>query len=114
MSEVRSVYFGVRWDAPAFEDAIEVPTPVGEACLMCQEPVDEGESGVLTPYLGDLENGPDLRAVHIECWLRSLLGSVAHLEGRCTCFGGSIQDYDDRPYRVVARETMAWIVERGR
>lgn len=101
------VYFGVRWDAPHFDEAVEVPTPVGEKCLYCREPVVEGESGTLMP-VGQIDGPGTVEPVHIECFLRSTIGDVAHLEGRCTCYGGG--DRDERPYRVTARETMEWVV----
>lgn len=101
-------YFGVRWDAPHFDDATKIPTPIGETCLYCDEPIVEGESGTLMNYVSEL--GMTHRPAHIECWLRSTVGDVAHLEGRCTCYGGG--DRDTRPYRATARETMEWLVRR--
>ena len=44
------------------------------ACVHCSEPI---ESGAVVEYL----NG----AAHPNCTLRAVIGSVAHLEGRCSC-----------------------------
>lgn len=108
-------YFGVRWDAPAFEDAPELPTPVGERCLLCDEPIREGESGIVIGYVGaDLE--PGVAPEHIECFLRSILGSVSHLEKRCSCYGGSDSHgttRTTRSYRAQARESMEWLILHG-
>lgn len=107
-------YFGVKWDAPAYEDAVEVPTPLGESCLYCREPIVEGESGLMMPYVGN-DGAAVMAAGHIECELRSMLGSVAHLEGRCSCCGGAGNgDAGRASYREAARETMSWLIEHGR
>lgn len=104
-------YFGVKYDAPAWDDAPELPTPVGQKCLLCEEEVLDGESGVIIMAMGPVGVGPAPQ--HIECFLRSILGSVAHLEGRCICSGGTVEDMDDRPYRVQARETMDRLTQEG-
>lgn len=108
-------YFGVRWNAPAFEDAVELPCPVGEKCLLCSQEVVDGESGVITGYV-DAEGNGGLAPQHIECFLRSTLGSVAHLEMRCTCYGGKVAEEGLRApnFRAQARETMEWLVRHGR
>jgi len=41
-------------------------------------------------------------AYHDECWLRQLLGSVAHIERACSCFGGSADEGD--PPQMTRRE----------
>lgn len=106
MTRGQGVYFGTRWDAPAFAEAIEVDVPVGATCLFCTEQVEAGDSGTLTPY-ADGTGTAGVEAVHIECWLRSLLGCVAHLAGKCSCYGGS----DHEGYtREDARATMAWLL----
>jgi hypothetical protein len=78
-------YFGEWWDAPAYDDAVLVETPVGVACMSCREPIEQGDSGNLMAY-AELD-GSTGGIVHLECWLRMGLGSVAHLTGRCSCSG---------------------------
>jgi hypothetical protein len=87
---------------------------VGEKCLLCEQAVVEGESGVLLGFI-DAEGQGGVAPQHIECFLRSLMGSVAHLERRCTCYGGTVpeQDRHSRNYRSQARETMEWILRNG-
>lgn len=108
-------YFGVRWNAPAFESAPELPCPVGEKCLLCTQEIIDGESGVMMAYI-DAQGDGGVAPQHIECHLRSILGSVAHLEMRCTCYGGSVQEegQSGRNYRAQARETMEWLIRNGR
>lgn len=101
----RQPYFGQWWDAPAYDDATKVETPVGTPCLMCGEEIAEGDSG--NYFVGSLEGLPQ----HLECWLRSSLGSLEHLQGRCTCVAGG---REQGSYREQARAVMAWVLERRR
>lgn len=57
--------------------AEEIPVPVGEACLHCAEPFRAEDSGM---------QYPDGGCAHANCHLRQILGSVAHLEKRCSCY----------------------------
>lgn len=56
----------------------QVPTPVGELCTFCNEAIADGDTGTRTPT--------NIGVVHYECTLRMAIGSVAHLERRCSCF----------------------------
>ena len=73
-------YFGTRYDVPTYEDAEEIPIPVGDGCIWCEEPIEDGDDGI--QYI----NGP---VAHRECWLRQGLGGANHINGTCTCRGGS-------------------------
>lgn len=106
MGQGRGVYFGTRWDAPAFTEAIEVDTPAGATCLFCTETVEAGDSGTLTPY-ADGQGHAGVEAVHIECWLRSILGCVSHLKQECSCYGGTSQEGHTR---ADARAVMEWLL----
>lgn len=67
-------------------------------CFYCQEPVLDGEES------GNIANA----ASHRECAFRSIAGSVAHIEGRCSCFG--TRDEGDPPGmspREAARAALA-------
>jgi hypothetical protein len=66
----------------------------------------------MIPHLG---KSVTLEPHHLECQIRSLLGGVNHLEGRCTCCGGT-QPPD--PPDVTRREAAilaerAWRVRLG-
>lgn len=98
-------WFGTRWDAPAFEDAPEVPVPFGAECLGCSELIEADDAGITMPYIThDMQARRG--AYHLECHLRSILGSVAHLEHRCSCFGGGGHDGYSR---ADARAVMEWL-----
>lgn len=105
MASGRGVFFGDRWGAPAFEDAVEVDVPVGAVCLMCTEGVAPTDSGTFTSYLAGAGEA-SLEAVHIECWLRSLVGCLSHLQHRCSCYGGSEHEGTTRE---DARAVMEWL-----
>jgi hypothetical protein len=68
------------------------PFPGGESCLYCGEPFDEaaGDSGQATPCLR-ADGTTEIAHVHKECQLRSVVGGLAHLEGRCSCHGGTTE-----------------------
>jgi hypothetical protein len=90
------VYFGERWDAPVFDGVIarQVPTPIGKTCLFCQEEIAEGDRGFVQAGVTPLTRrgkttGHQIASlyVHRECQLRSVLGGLEHLEGRCEYTG---------------------------
>lgn len=106
MAQGGAVFFGTRWKAPAFDDAVQVAAPVGAACLLCVEEVTVDDSGTFTGFV-DADGHSHLEAVHIECWLRSLLGCVSHLERKCSCYGGT--DHEGHT-RADARAVMDWVL----
>ena len=55
-------------------------------CFRCEEPILAGESA---RFYGSGES------VHYECYLRPVIGSVAHIEKRCQCFVPGSQCGDD-------------------
>jgi hypothetical protein len=120
-------YFGEQWDAPAWDDGVLVPAPVGEDCLHCAEPIEEGDSGVLVGHMrrarpgetpmGRMASGEEVVSLgvphHLECHLRLVLGTVAHLEGRCLCVGGT-EPESTLSARDEARASLAWLRQRQR
>lgn len=109
-------WFGAPYDAPAWDDMSEVETPVGKPCMHCTELIEEGDPGVVMPYVGMNEDGStfsDIRPVHLECHLRSFLGSVEHLDGKCFCETGKHAE-SGLTYREEARLVMERLrKERG-
>src|SRR4051812_31533512 len=63
-----------------------VATPVGQACLHCEEEIKEGDEGEMMP------GGGAIRPVHAECLLRMVMGSVGHQQRRCPCYNGTEED----------------------
>lgn len=41
----RMAFFGRRYDAPIYEDAPGVATPVGVKCVWCEQPFTVGDDG---------------------------------------------------------------------
>ena len=114
MSPYPVQFFGTRWDAPVVDNAVEAPIPVGELCLYCDEPIETGDRGLFTTYVdlgADGKPESHARAVHMECNLRASVGSLAHLEGRCSCHGGT--DYEGYS-RANARAVLTWVNENWR
>lgn len=102
-------WFGPPWpgyvcyaDDGRLLEEMRKPTPVGEACSLCAEPVREGDRGQAILCLET--TGPTIRHVHAECGLRNLVGPADHLDGRCTCRD---PDRPARPYRAEALEVWA-------
>lgn len=79
--------------APVCEnDDDRVETPVGVECMECDEKIVEGDSGVVVNVmvLGDgFALGAYAAPMHKECMLRAAVGPLAHLDKKCSCFGGT-------------------------
>jgi hypothetical protein len=112
----KTLFFGTRWDAPMLDNAEPVPTPIGWACLHCGEPVVDGDQGVMRACLTSLDDGTAAgrwRPAHRECDLRAMVGSVAHLEGRCSCHDGQTDETEGSSWRQQGRDVMAWLNEHA-
>lgn len=111
-------YFGEKWHAPVCEIEEQVPTPVGESCMWCREPILDGEQGFVRRNLAYEEKPASNRfrftatAVHRECDLRAIIGGIAHFEGRCTCCGGTADPDDGLGWRESARKILV-LTEAG-
>jgi hypothetical protein len=93
----------MRWFGPAPFSAVcrdpeiaHVPTPVGVPCSWCDEPIAADACGYFY-------SGPTPPAVHVECFVRQVIGSVAHQQRRCTCYGGHDEDPPGLSKRDAAR-----------
>jgi hypothetical protein len=80
--------------APLFDLGHWAEEPKGATCAWCQEQIKRGENGV------DLENGSH---EHVECFIASIVGSVAHQEHRCTCYDGFADCEENGTRREVAK-----------
>lgn len=102
----QTIYQGRKWDSPMTDEAIR-GTVTGD-CDMCQEPILPEDNALQLP----------LMKAHLECHLRAGLGSVEHLEGRCSCSPGGPHEKIEtqQTYREEARETLRWMLThyRGR
>lgn len=75
-----------------------------KACVWCGEPFEPKDDRFLKAF-------PFLR-MHQDCGIRAIAGSVGHLEGRCSCFGGDAEDPPGMSVREAA--TAAANVYRAR
>lgn len=68
--------------------------PMNEpVCTFCEEPVPPDEQ----------PDAPMMPPVHRECLIRQVVGSVGHLERRCSCHGGDASDPPEMTRREAAR-----------
>jgi hypothetical protein len=109
-------WFGESWDAPVCDPRWHVDTPVGKLCDWCQEPVDEGDSGVVMGGMtldADGIPAPVIVVHHRNCFLRQTLGSVGHQKGTCICHGVHRDDpqHEDDPPEMTLREAADAAVE---
>jgi hypothetical protein len=102
-------WFGKPWpsgvcytDDDQLRADMEKAPPIGEDCLLCDEPIEAGQSGQATPTA--TTEGAAIRHSHKECLLRNVLGPLEHLDGKCTC---GDPDHPDRSYRSEALELWA-------
>ena len=100
-----NVWFGTSWGAPVNEVTAQVPVPVGAPCQFCEEPILAEESG-----WGQCVAGPWM---HVECFMRLMLGSTGHQLQLCPCYGG---DYEGEPPEMSRRDAAraAWALARER
>jgi hypothetical protein len=98
-------FFGQHWEAHEYRDFERVPTPVGEACAWCEEPIEAKDFGYVVP--GFYRSGVREKPWHQECFLRQVVGSLGHQERRCTCYGGEENDPVGFSRRQAARMAVA-------
>jgi hypothetical protein len=66
---VHGQVFG-SWDAPVTDHDEPIYTPIGNVCAWCQQAVEAGDNGRISP-MGFTE--------HRECSLRNVMGGIGHL-----------------------------------
>lgn len=101
-------WFGT-WSGPYCEPEAKVATPVGALCGWCSERIAEGDNGVL--MLPAIPGTGLPQAYHRECFRRAMLGSIAHLERRCSCSvpGATETDPPGISKREAARLVERWV-----
>lgn len=78
-------WFGTSWGAPICDFRRHVAVPVGRPCIFCEEPIDVADAGFIDP--------PGVS--HYACFMRQIIGSVAHIEKRCGCYVKDALELDD-------------------
>lgn len=93
-------YQGRLWDAPMTDDLPKLLGLAGAECI-CGETIHADDDAVA---LGSV--------FHLECLMRSTMGDIAHLEQRCSCFGGD-GAHDTGTYREQAKRSLQWMIDHG-
>jgi hypothetical protein len=96
-------WFGPPVDLAICQELDHVPAPIGRRCSHCREQFARGESGVIA--------GAPL---HIECFMRVTLGSVAHQARRCACYGGGEYDPPGVSQRQAAKAAWEYFLAHDR
>jgi hypothetical protein len=86
-------------------------TPQGVTCAHCDEPIVDGDHGVILPCMDSAQED----VFHYECFLRGIFGSVAHQLKMCSCFvpGAPEGDPPELTTRQAARLAVE-LFEKGR
>ena len=95
-------WFGKQYDASIYRDTSQAPTPVGIACMYCEEPILIGEDGFF-------DSGSN--AFHRECWLRMLIGSIAHQRQLCPCYLPESEAQQHEPQGLSRRQAAKLAVD---
>lgn len=86
-------WFGKSWGAPACDPETHVPTPVGEKCLRCQEPILDGHQGLGIWCVDKWAEGTVFatkRWWHLDCYLKMV---IPHDEKCPHCRGVPIEKH---------------------
>lgn len=107
------MYFGDPWDAPAWDDAPKVDTPVGGQCTHCSDLIEAGGSGVMVWTIRVSRYGYE--PTHLECHMRAALGALEHVKALdagevLDCSGG----HDESDWRNEGRKIIEYLLERKR
>lgn len=66
-------WFGESWGAPACDPARHKPTPVGDPCIECKQPIEADDEGMLIPFVRLGGEPAELCAYHLPCFLATIL-----------------------------------------
>jgi hypothetical protein len=81
-------------------------TPAGQGCEWCSEKIEIGDSGFIISPGG---------AYHRACFIRTVIGSVAHIRHTCSCYfeGSSENDPPELTLREAAEAALAEFERMG-
>jgi hypothetical protein len=101
-----SDFFGEPWPSGICDEGTQVPMPYGYSCLLCDDPIVEGDRGSFMFEGG--EAGWRKRPVHRECSLRSVMGGIEHLTAPPGHPVGSCYEGSTLSYRESALAAWEW------
>lgn len=85
-----------------------------DICPFCGEPCDiETEAIRMLQHDGAMPEESGLRPVHLECLCRSVMGSVGHQRGECSCTGEEDTSEEGLAHRQAARAALAYYREHN-
>lgn len=95
-------WFGESWGASVCTPERQVDNPAihdtESTCAWCTEGMDVVDTGFVLPIYDSNESA----VYHRNCYLRSVIGSVSHQRGQCSCFGGEEEDFGNLTLRQAA------------
>ena len=115
-------WFGLKPFGAVCEEDNHAVTPVGKHCNWCNEAIEADDSGMLMLHMGRVvpESKDDFTVVaryqpyHHECMLRQVIGSCAHIEGRCSCVTGAEEPESGLSKREEAKKAfLLWSHKMG-
>lgn len=95
-------YFGRVHGCPLDMERIDPPNCA--PCTHCSEPITGADDGFALPVVGETV----LAAYHRACFMRRVIGSVAHQQKRCSCYvaGASCNDDPNLNVRQAAEAAL--------
>lgn len=90
-----------------------VPTPEGQPCMYCEEPIAATDNGLMMPTVMLSQNQVQEFPLHRECFLRGVYGSVGHQMGKCHCRGGTVEDPEGMTKRQAAIAAVEYMESVG-
>lgn len=103
-------FFGEPWASAVCDYGEQVPTPVGEDCLLCDEPIVASDRGLM--MTGERGGRWSLLPIHRECELRSVIGGIEHLTAGPHAVG-SCYEGATLTYRQSALQAWDWVQQHG-
>jgi hypothetical protein len=81
-------------------------------CPFCGEPVLESDKSETMMFV-EKDGTSSRKQIHYECQARSIVGSVAHQQKRCSCYGGEGSDDEFPSKRIAALAALAYFRASG-
>jgi hypothetical protein len=107
---MQNTFFGEPWPSEICQRLEPGPTPIGNPCTFCEEPIVDGDQGSWVGAIRMIESEPvpGWSPTHRECLLRQVLGGLPHMERRCQCFGGVGYTETDRAMSQREEALAVW------